>query len=148
MKKRHVLFGIAMAGTAFLATVPASVTAEDGRTEIVVNETERDHILQEMRGLLEAVHGILDGAMTEDFDAVAREASAVGMVLAKGESPQLVAKLPVGFKVNGFAAHTAFDRLAQNALEFRNKDMVLEELTTILGACTSCHAGYRVVADQ
>ncbi len=138
--------------TLALALAPAllagPLAADDGREAIIVTQGERDHILQEMRGLLEAVHGILEGIMAEDYEAIAKEASAVGMVLARGENPQLVAKLPAQFKINGFAAHSAFDRLAQNAVEFRDRDMVMEELTTIVAACTACHAGYRIEAED
>ena len=32
--------------------------SDDGRTSIILNEDEKDYVLLEMRGLLEAVHAI------------------------------------------------------------------------------------------
>ncbi len=122
----------------------STLEANDGRTAILLSVGERDHVLGEMRGLLEAVQGITEGIIAEDYASIAEEATAVGMILTRTEDPAMLAKLPIEFKTNGFAAHSAFDELAQNALEFEDADMVLEELSVILSACTACHAGYRI----
>ena len=122
--------------------------SEDGRTAIVLTDGERNHILGEMRALLEAVQAITEAVVADDMDAVAESASAVGMALARGEDPTLIAKLPLEFKTDGFAAHNAFDELAQNASSFGDREMVLQDLANILGACTSCHAGYRLAAQE
>lgn len=126
----------------------SSFEASDGRTTILLSVGERDHVLGEMRVLLEAVQAITAAIVVDDMATVAEEASAVGMILARGEDPAMIAKLPLEFKTNGFAAHNAFDELAQNALDFGNRDMVLEELSVILTACTACHAGYRVAVEE
>ncbi len=122
----------------------STIEASDGRTEIQLSVGERDRVLGEMRLLLEGVQAITAAIVVDDMAAVAEEASAIGMVLARGEDPAMIAKLPLEFKTNGFAAHNAFDELAQNALDFGDREMVLEELSVILTACTACHAGYRV----
>lgn len=126
----------------------STLQSEDGRTAIILTDGERNHVLGEMRTLLEAVQEITEAIVADDMDAVAASASSVGMALARGEDPTLIAKLPLEFKTNGFAAHGAFDKLAQNAADFGDKDMALQELSVILGACTSCHAGYRIVQAQ
>lgn len=138
-----------LATGAYMFIVRGSVVeADDGRTAILLSAGERDHVLGEMRGLLEAVKAITEGLVADDMEAVAASATSVGMVLARGENPATIAKLPLEFKKNGFAAHSAFDSLAENARDFGDKDMVLEELSVILGACTSCHAGYRLALEE
>ncbi|MEE9389234.1 MAG: hypothetical protein V3U96_11550 [Paracoccaceae bacterium] len=126
----------------------STMQADDGRTAILLAPGERDHVLGEMRGLLEAVQSITEGLANDDMEQVAASATSVGMALAGDENPTLIAKLPLQFKKNGFAAHTAFDNLAANARDFGDKDMLLQELSVILGACTACHAGYRIALED
>ena len=140
---------VIIAAMAYLFIIRGSVIeSQDGRTAILMNENERNHVLGEMRGLLEAVQAITAAIVVDDMEAVAVSATSVGMILAKNEDPAMMAKLPLEFKKNGFAAHTAFDDLAQNARDFQDREMVLEELSVILGACTACHAGYRVALED
>ncbi len=140
---------ILVATMGYLFIIRGSViVSQDGRTAILMSENERNHVLGEMRGLLEAVQAITAAIVVDDMEAAAVSATSVGMVLAKNEDPAMMAKLPLEFKKNGFAAHTAFDSLAQNARDFQDREMVLEELSVILGACTACHAGYRVALEE
>lgn len=125
----------------------STIESDDGRTAILLSAPERNHVLGEMRALLEAVQGITEAIVTNDMDSVVESASAVGMAAAQGEDPTLIAKLPLDFKTAGFAAHGAFDSLAENAQESQDRDMVLKDLSGILGACTSCHAGYRIAVE-
>ena len=74
-------------------TVPAS----DGRASIRLSEGERDKVLGEMRGLLEAAQAIIEASVANDMATVEAEARKVGMAAAEGESPALMAKLPLEF---------------------------------------------------
>lgn len=140
---------ILVATMGYLFIIRGSViVSHDGRTAILMSEDERNHVLGEMRGLLEAVQAVTEAIVVDDMDAVATSATSVGMILAKGEDPAMLAKLPLEFKTNGFAAHKAFDDLAATALETRDREVVLKDLSVILGACTSCHAGYRVALEE
>ncbi len=143
------VLAVALAAMVYLFIIKGStIQSEDGRTAILLNDNERNHVLGEMRSLLEAVQSITEGIVADDMELVAESATSVGMALATGEDPALIAKLPLEFKTNGFAAHSAFDSLAANARDFGDKDMALSELSEILGACTSCHAGYRIALEE
>jgi hypothetical protein len=61
----------------FLAGGPVE-TAPDGRGEIVVTAAERDTVLAEMRGLLEAVHAVIVANNAGDMVAVAAAGRKVG----------------------------------------------------------------------
>lgn len=142
-----VLF-VTVATMAYLFVIKGSVIeASDGRTSILLTEGERNHVLGEMRMFLETVNDIIDGANTGDMATVAQSATAVGMILTKGEDPAMMAKLPIDFKTLGFSTHSAFDDLAQNATDFGDAKMVMTDLSGILNNCTSCHAGYRFDVD-
>jgi cytochrome c556 len=101
-----------------------------------------------MRGFLEAVQSITKGIANEDMTMVATNASAVGVALTRNASPALMAKLPLDFKKLGFATHSAFDDLAQEATDMGNAKVISAKLGELLGRCTSCHAGYRFYIES
>ena len=115
----------------------------DGRTAILLTSSERDFVLAEMRGLLEAVEGITAELADENMDGVAEAARAVGMGSAGGEPMTLIAKIPLEFKSLGMATHQAFDDLANEAEDMGDGTVVLGQLSAILTNCTSCHSSYR-----
>ena len=121
---------------------------EDGRTAILLSKDERNRVLGEMRGLLEASKGIVQAAVAGDMETVAAEARAVGMVAAEGESPALMAKLPAEFMALGFSAHRAMDDLADLAGTTDDPLVVLGALGEAMEVCTGCHAGYRLDVAQ
>ncbi len=120
---------------------------EDGRTAILLQPNERNKVLGEMRGLLEAVQMITVAASDNDMDTVIAAATAVGMGAARAENPQLIAKLPLDFKIKGMATHQAFDDLAAVASDGWDGAAVLRQLGVVMENCTSCHGGYRLGID-
>jgi len=116
---------------------------EDGRTSILLTAAERDFVLAEMRGLLEAVEAVTFNLSDGNMEDVAAAARAVGMGAAGGEPMTLIAKLPLEFKTFGMATHNAFDDLAMEAEDMGDGAVVLSQLSAILTNCTSCHAAYR-----
>ena len=116
----------------------------DGRTAVLLLPDERNRVLGEMRGLLEAVQEITVAAAQGDMATVAKSASAEGMAAAEAESPQMIAKLPLEFKRLGMSTHKAFDDLAAFAGTTDDRLEVTARLGGILDNCTSCHAGYRL----
>ena len=54
----------------------------DNRTAIVLNAREREQVLSEMRGLLSAVHEILEGANQGDIKRIIQSSRSVGMGMA------------------------------------------------------------------
>ncbi len=123
-------------------------TAEDGRTAILLAPGERDLVLAEMRGLLEAVQAIIAAAAEDDMETVAAAARAVGMAEAGTVPPGLIRKLPLDFKQKGMATHRSFDALADLALAAGDGREVLRELGGMMESCTGCHAGYRLGVDD
>ncbi len=116
----------------------------DGRTVVLLSADERNKVLGEMRGLLEAVQGITLAAVDGDMAEVQAVATSVGMAAAGGESPALIRKLPLEFKTLGLGTHQAFDDLATLAASSDDPMEVLGEMGAVMSNCTSCHAGYRL----
>jgi cytochrome c556 len=129
-------------------TAPTS----DGRTEVLLAPAERDEILAEMRQLLQALDGILDGVTendrTEGVRKVAEAARAAGMHMAADGNPVLMAKLPLPFKQMGMSVHKDFDGLAERAAKGLPTDGILRELSGITKRCTTCHGLYRLAASR
>lgn len=137
-----LIVGMLAVGSWFF--VRGTVTeGDDGRTSILLTASERDFVLAEMRGLLEAVETITFELSEANMESVASAARSVGMGSAGGEPLTLMAKLPLEFKKLGMATHNAFDDLATEAEDMGDGAVVLRQLSSILTNCTSCHAGYR-----
>ncbi len=109
-----LLVGMLVVGVWFF--VRGNVTeGDDGRTSILLTARERDFVLTEMRGLLEAVQAITFELSDSNMEGVAAAARSVGMGSTGGEPVTLIAKLPLEFKTLGMGTHTAFDALANQA---------------------------------
>ena len=139
-----IILAILLAVMVYLFLIRGTVSeAEDGRTSVLLSEGERNHVLEEMRGFLEAVQGVTEGIGANDMDAVASAASGVGMVLVTNEAPSLLAKLPADMKKQGFAAHAHFDSIAALAKDGASQNDLIVEVGKLTSRCTACHAGYR-----
>src|SRR5512146_2775589 len=93
--------------------VRGSTTAgTGGRTAVVLQPAERDLVLAEMRGLLVATHGILEGINRSDMKQVAEAARSGGVKAAADVNPALMAKLPLSFKQLGMGVHHSMDDIA------------------------------------
>ncbi|MCU7813135.1 MAG: hypothetical protein KZQ77_18165 [Candidatus Thiodiazotropha sp. (ex Notomyrtea botanica)] len=118
--------------------------ASDGRTAILMPASERDLVLQEMRGFLQAVQSILAATNLEEMQRVADSARQVGMAAGEGMPGSLVGRLPVGFKKLGFDTHGRFDTLALDAEQLGDPQHSLQQLAELMNNCVSCHATYRI----
>lgn len=147
MKKISLLLNAvliaAIAFGAYKFIIEGSVEeANDGRTAILLTNGERDFVLGEMRGFLEAVQGIVAATGEADFTTVSGLATAVGSAAIGGETAALMGKLPIEFKTLGMATHGLFDDLAATA-DTQDSSAVIAELGVLMQNCTGCHAGYR-----
>lgn len=143
------LFFLAVAGFAgYIFVTGLVMDSEDGRTAIVLNEAERDLVLTEMRGFLEAVEGVMDGVLEEDMAAVAESARTVGMATTQAVPMALMAKLPLEMKTLGMETHAAFDTIAREAEDMGDGTEILKLVRDALGNCTSCHASYRLAVNK
>ncbi len=120
----------------------------DGRTAIVLQVAERDFVLAEMRGLLSATQGILDGANKGDMQHIARSAGAAGMAGAADVNPALMTKLPYEFKALGMDVHRDMDEIAKAAGEGKPTSEVLEMLSATLTKCVACHSVWQIKAGN
>lgn len=138
------LLVVTIAAMAYTFLIRGSVTAsDDGRTAITLSAWERDLVLSEMRGFLEAVETITVAIGEKDMAAAASSAHEVGMANVAGVPASLMGKLPLEFKSLGSDTHKAFDDLAMEAQDMGNEQIVLGKLGNLMSNCTTCHAAFR-----
>jgi hypothetical protein len=120
----------------------------DYRTAIVLQSSERDLILSEMRGLLAAVQEILEGVNQGDIDRIVRSSRSVGMAMAVDESPLLMAKLPLAFKTLGLSVHREMDQIADAAEGGKPIPELLKMASNTLAKCVACHASWQLKVNN
>ncbi len=118
--------------------------SEDGRTTILLLPGEVIRVKGDMRGFLETVQSITEAAAQDDMASVIETATNAGMAATGGANAQLIAKLPLEFRMLGMGTHQAFDNLATLAAETDDGKVVLARLGDVLLNCTACHASYRL----
>jgi len=91
----------------------------DDRTVIVLHPEQRELVLSEMRGLLAATQGILEGANQNDMPRIIEAARAAGMAGMADVSPALMARLPLEFKALGMGIHHDMDNIAKAAQDWK-----------------------------
>lgn len=111
----------------------------DNRRLIQLSPAEKDLVLGEMRSMLRAINGIVDGLAKKDMSKAAGAASSAGMGMAVDVNPVLMAKLPLDFKELGMGTHAQFDELASGIKSGMTQDMVLQKLSIITSRCIACH---------
>ncbi len=144
-----VLLLLAAAGAAWKVIVAGSVEpAPDGRQALLLTADERNLVLGEMRGFLEAVQAVLAATNEARMEAAAEAAARVGMAAQTGVPAGLIAKLPLEFKRLGFDTHRRFDQLALDARQLGDPDHTREQLAALMANCVACHAAYRIEAER
>ena len=123
----------------------------DKREMLPLNEMQREHVLNEMRGLLLATQGIIEGLANEDMQAVAVAASAVGMQArhtvenqANMKKLKMRQSVPPEFMKLGRSVHIAMDEIAQMAKDGRPAKEIQLKLANTMNACTACHSAYQI----
>jgi hypothetical protein len=119
----------------------------DDRTAIVLQPAERDLVLGEMRGLLTATHGILQGVNVGDMKQVAAAARSAGMGAAVDLNPALMAKLPLSFKELGMTVHHRMDDIAVAAESGKPAPEIMGMLTDTMSSCIACHASWQLQSN-
>lgn len=123
---------------------PKVETGADTRERLVMEARERDKVLAEMRAMLEAIDGILQGLTQKDPAAVAERARSGGMAIAADIDPNIRKQLPENFVDLGMRTHKAFDELARVTEAGATEEAILSHLASITGNCVGCHAAYRI----
>lgn len=144
------LIGAALVGWWFIQghTKPGT----DGRTAILLSEGERDLILEEMRDLLKAVRGIVQGLgdadPVEGRKLAEQAARSGGMGMAADVNPALMLKLPVVFKQMGMTVHRDLDNLGDQIAQGAGIQDILNDLSALMTRCVSCHDTFRLTAGE
>lgn len=120
----------------------------DNRTAVILQASERDLVLGEMRALLTATQGILVGLNANDMQQVAKAARSAGMAAAVDVNPALMAKLPLDFKQLGMSVHHRMDDLAVAAESGKPANEVMGMLTDTMSSCIACHASWQLQAAK
>jgi len=125
-----------------------TATGTDGRTAIVLQAGERDLVLSEMRGLLSATQGILEGANQGDMQRIIKASRAAGMAGAADVNPALMAKLPLEFKSLGMSVHHDMDEIAKAAESGTPAPEILKMASHTLTKCVACHSAWQLKAGN
>jgi len=136
---------VIIAGGFYKFILQGSTTeSTDGRTEILLNDSERNLVLAEMRTFLASVQQINQGIAEDNMALVAEQARKSGKAAQTGMPGTLVGKLPLQFKKLGGDTHAKFDQLAMDTEDMGDKNQALEQLSALMQNCVSCHATYRI----
>ena len=128
--------------------VGATELSADGRTAIIVSSVEREQILGEMRGMLEAVQTIIVANNAGDLNSVAVAAWEVGKENMDPRSAEFATKLPMSFRKLGMDTHMKFDLLAMDAEQIESTEQVYQQLGVLTGNCVACHRAYRLGTNE
>jgi hypothetical protein len=101
-------------------------------------------VLLEMRQMLEAVDGIMQGLTKDDLAAVGSAARGAGMAMAVDLDPAIRNQLPENFVNLGMRTHQGFDELAERMDAGGTKEDAIRGLAALTGNCVGCHASYRL----
>lgn len=116
----------------------------DGRAAVMLQAGERDLVLAEMRGLLSATQGILEGVNQGDMKQIIKASSAAGMAAAADVNPALMAKLPMEFKSLGMSVHRSMDEIAKAAENGTPAPEILKMTSNTLLRCVACHSAWQI----
>ena len=120
----------------------------DNRVAIVLSADERDLVLREMRNLLSATHGVLDGVNQGNMKQVIQSAHSAGTAAAADVNPAIMAKLPLPFKTLGLSVHRDMDDLASAAGNGKPAAELQQMLGGVLSKCVACHAAWQIKAGN
>ncbi|MDD5181456.1 MAG: hypothetical protein PHT15_09390 [Gallionellaceae bacterium] len=121
-----------------------TVPGNDGRTAVVLSADERDLVLREMRGLLAATHGIMEGLIHEDMQQVAKSSRSAGMAVAADVNPTIITKLPLPFKKLGMSVHQEMDEITKAAESGKPAPELMKMLSGTVSKCVACHAAWQI----
>ncbi len=139
-----ILLFIIAAGAYKFIFEGSTTESTDGRTEILLNDNERNLVLTEMRAFLASVQQINQGLAENNMERVTEYAKKSGKAATGGMPGTLIGKLPLAFKKLGRDTHAKFDQLAMDANDLGDRDHTLQQLSTLMENCVTCHAAYRI----
>jgi hypothetical protein len=138
-----LLWGVTIAVLLWFFLRGSTAAGTDHRIAIMLHPAERELVLSEMRGLLVATQGILEGANQGDMPHIIKAARAGGMAGTAEVNPALMAKLPLEFKALGMSVHHDMDAIAKAADDRRPTAELLKMTSDTLTKCIACHAAWQ-----
>lgn len=118
--------------------------AVDRRERLTVPAPARDMVLAEMRTMLSALSGVLDGLSRDEGDAASAAARSAGVAVAVDMDPAVRQLLPEAFVELGTSTHRQFDAVAAEIDRGARTEVVIGELADLTAKCGACHASYRI----
>lgn len=125
-----------------------AVADTDGRAAIMLHPAERQMLLSEMRGLLAASQGIIEGASRGDNARIVKAARAGGMAATAQVNPALMAKLPLEFKAMVMNTHHGMDQIAKAAEDGKPTAELLKMTSDTMAKCVACHAAWQLKTNK
>jgi cytochrome c556 len=116
----------------------------DVRQPIALAAEQRDAVLKEMRALLAAMQGMMDGAARLDVARIRTMAQSVGVRSIAGRDQAVTERLPEAFRRQEIEVRSAFDALAGAVRGFTARGTTVAYLSRIAQQCVACHAAYRL----
>ena len=152
-RTRSIAYGIFVLALGVLAGVGAREASSrqqqaDKRQAIVLLADQRDAVLKDMRGMLTAMQGIMDGAARMDVSRLRAAAQSAGTTALAGRDSAIDAQLPADFRKQSLETYAMFDALSEAVRGFTARDTALAHLSRIAQQCVSCHAKYRLTAKE
>lgn len=129
--------------TATCAVSAAHLNPVDNRIPISVTDSERNHVLAEMRTFLQGLHNIFHALARKDMKAVAVEARPLGKVL-HNMPPGMRERVPLAYVEMGWGLHEVFDVIARDAEAKADPTLTLSQLAEAMSYCSGCHDTYRL----
>jgi cytochrome c556 len=120
----------------------------DGRAAVILQPSERDFVMKEMRGMLAAAQGITEGASQNDIQRIIKAARSAGMAGTAEVNPALMTKLPIDFKTQGLSLHNDMDEIAKAAEGGKPVPELLKMTSGALAKCVACHEAWQIKAEK
>lgn len=128
-------------------SAPPRMPAVDNRVVIVVSETERSLLMEEMREFLHGLHSIQLALARKDMNGVALAAKPMGMILHRMPAA-MRERVPETFVQLGMGQHEVFEVIARDAVAKNDVNHTLGQVAEALTYCSGCHDTYRVVVGR
>ena len=121
---------------------------DDDRIGIKLSVSERNLILEEMRGFLISIQQVIKAVSENEMAETAVAARKSGRAAQEEAPAALRQKLPMQFKKLGLDTHTKFDQLALDAEDMEDSEQTLIQLAELMQNCVACHATFRLDVDK
>ena len=135
-------------GIAYQFVAGSTVIAKDGRTAIVLTQSERQYVLGEMRGLLGRVQQLVSAAADNDMDRIIRIAKTLVDDSKGAVQLSIIAKTPLAFKRLSRKLHAQFGELHGDAVAKRDPAHALKQVALMMQNCVACHGAYQLSLEQ